>query len=65
MTASTSSTSAATGNPLFLTQLAAHESGELPPSIVENMRARLAPLGTAGASLRAAAVIGMTYRRRS
>ncbi|MEO8695805.1 MAG: BTAD domain-containing putative transcriptional regulator [Acidimicrobiales bacterium] len=48
------------GNPLFLTQLAAHESGELPPSIVENMRARLAPLGNAGASLRAAAVIGMT-----
>ncbi|MEO5841011.1 MAG: BTAD domain-containing putative transcriptional regulator [Acidimicrobiales bacterium] len=48
------------GNPLFLTQLAAHESGELPPSIVDNMRARLAPLGTAGASLRAAAVIGMS-----
>jgi DNA-binding SARP family transcriptional activator/tetratricopeptide (TPR) repeat protein len=48
------------GNPLFLTQLAAHEAGELPPSIVENMRARLAPLGRAGASLRAAAVIGMT-----
>ena len=48
------------GNPLFLTQLAAHDAGELPPSIVENMRARLAPLGSAGASLRAAAVIGMT-----
>jgi DNA-binding SARP family transcriptional activator/tetratricopeptide (TPR) repeat protein len=48
------------GNPLFLTQLAAHESGELPLSIVENMRARLAPLGAAGASLRAAAVIGMS-----
>jgi DNA-binding SARP family transcriptional activator/tetratricopeptide (TPR) repeat protein len=47
------------GNPLFLTQLAAHETGDLPPSIVENMRARLAPLGSAGASLRAAAVIGM------
>ncbi|HUP75105.1 MAG TPA: BTAD domain-containing putative transcriptional regulator [Acidimicrobiales bacterium] len=47
------------GNPLFLTQLAAHEAGELPPSIVENMRARLAPLGSAGASLRTAAVIGM------
>ena len=47
------------GNPLFLLQLAAHEAGELPPSIVENMRARLLPLGPAAASVRAAAVIGM------
>ncbi|TML15462.1 MAG: hypothetical protein E6G39_06970 [Actinobacteria bacterium] len=48
------------GNPLFLTQLAAHDADDLPPSIIDNMRARLAPLGGAGASLRAAAVIGMS-----
>ena len=47
------------GNPLFLTQLAAYDADDLPPSIIDNLRARLAPLGPAAASLRAAAVIGM------
>ena len=53
------------GNPLFLTQLAAHEAGELPPSIVENIRARLAPLGSAGASLRSGRGDRHAHRCRS
>ncbi len=47
------------GHPLFLTELAQQSAGmELPASLVESVSARCAELGTAGALLRTAAVIG-------
>jgi tetratricopeptide (TPR) repeat protein len=47
------------GHPLFLTELAQQASGaELPASLVESVSSRCDELGTAGAMLRAAAVIG-------
>ena len=47
------------GHPLFLTELAQQSSGgELPASLVESVSARCDELGSAGALLRTAAVIG-------
>jgi hypothetical protein len=47
------------GHPLFLTELAQQPAGaELPASLVESVSARCAELGSAGALLRTAAVIG-------
>jgi tetratricopeptide (TPR) repeat protein len=47
------------GHPLFLTELAQQAAGaELPASLVESVSARCDELGTAGAMLRTAAVIG-------
>ena len=47
------------GHPLFLTELASHGArAELPASLVESVSARCDELGSAGAMLRAAAVIG-------
>jgi len=47
------------GHPLFLTELAQQPPGaELPASLVESVSARCDELGTAGALLRTAAVIG-------
>ena len=47
------------GHPLFLTELAQQAArAELPMSLVESVSARCDELGTAGAMLRAAAVIG-------
>ncbi len=47
------------GHPLFLTELAQQAAGsELPVSLVESVSARCDELGTAGALLRTAAVIG-------
>jgi tetratricopeptide (TPR) repeat protein len=47
------------GHPLFLTELAQQPAGaELPSSLVESVSARCAELGSAGALLRTAAVIG-------
>ncbi len=47
------------GHPLFLTELAQRSSvGELPESLVESVSARCDELGSAGALLRTAAVIG-------
>ena len=47
------------GHPLFLTELAQQSSGgELPASLVDSVSARCDELGTAGALLRTAAVIG-------
>jgi tetratricopeptide (TPR) repeat protein len=47
------------GHPLFLTELAQQSAGSaLPASLVESVSARCDDLGTAGALLRAAAVIG-------
>jgi AAA ATPase domain/Bacterial transcriptional activator domain len=47
------------GHPLFLTELAQQPSrAELPASLVESVSARCDALGSAGAMLRAAAVIG-------
>jgi hypothetical protein len=47
------------GHPLFLTELAQQASrAELPASLVESVSARCDELGSAGAMLRAAAVIG-------
>jgi len=47
------------GHPLFLTELAQQTSrAELPDSLVESVSARCDELGSAGAMLRAAAVIG-------
>jgi DNA-binding SARP family transcriptional activator len=47
------------GHPLFLTELAQQSAGSaLPASLVESVSARCDGLGTAGALLRAAAVIG-------
>jgi DNA-binding SARP family transcriptional activator len=47
------------GHPLFLTELAQQTArAELPASLVESVSARCDELGTAGAMLRAAAVIG-------
>jgi DNA-binding SARP family transcriptional activator len=47
------------GHPLFLTELAHLPAGaELPASLVESVSARCDELGTAGAMLRSAAVIG-------
>jgi DNA-binding SARP family transcriptional activator len=47
------------GHPLFLTELAQQAArAELPASLVESVSARCDELGTAGAMLRAAAVIG-------
>jgi tetratricopeptide (TPR) repeat protein len=49
------------GHPLFLTELAQQLPGtELPASLVESVSARCDELGSAGALLRAAAVIGPT-----
>jgi DNA-binding SARP family transcriptional activator len=47
------------GNPLFLTELAQQAAGDqLPASLVESVSARCDELGSAGALLRTAAVIG-------
>jgi DNA-binding SARP family transcriptional activator/tetratricopeptide (TPR) repeat protein len=47
------------GHPLFLTELAQQASGaELPASLVESVAARCDELGTAGATLRTAALVG-------
>ena len=47
------------GHPLFLTELASHGArAELPASLLESVSARCDELGSAGAMLRAAAVIG-------
>jgi len=47
------------GHPLFLTELAQQSAGtELPASLLESVSARCAELGSAGALLRTAAVIG-------
>ncbi len=47
------------GHPLFLTELAQQPAGaQLPASLVESLSARCDELGTAGALLRTAAVIG-------
>ena len=47
------------GHPLFLTELARHAAGtDLPASLVESVSSRCDELGSAGALLRAAAVIG-------
>ena len=46
------------GHPLFLSELAAVPTGELPPSLVAAVSARCDQLGTAGDLVRAAAVLG-------
>ena len=46
------------GHPLFLVELAAAETSELPASVRESVEARLAGLGDAAATLRTAAVLG-------
>lgn len=46
------------GHPLFLSELAAVPTGELPPSLVAAVSSRCDQLGTAGDLVRAAAVIG-------
>lgn len=46
------------GHPLFLAELAAVPTGELPPSLVDAVSGRCDQMGTAGDLVRAAAVLG-------